>query len=157
VLTPIPGTEQYDDFLHEGLITEDDLDRFDGTTVTWRHPNLESERLTSLLFRCHGDFFAARKVLPRLASHAAARWDFRTTAGLLAMADAGIQAWDGIRRRVHPMSGGIGRVRRDRAADYLPLRRGRFGIDSVPLPRSLALTAADEEINRRAKLPLPLR
>jgi hypothetical protein len=32
-----PGdTEQYDDFLREGLITEDDLGRFDGTTVTSR-------------------------------------------------------------------------------------------------------------------------
>jgi len=152
VLTPIPGTEQYDDFLAEGLITEENLDRFDGSMVTWRHPHLEPERLTSLLFRCYTDFFAARNVLPRLAAYAAARWDFRTTAGLLAMAGAGLQARLGARRRVHPMSGGIARVRRDRADDYLPLRRSLFGIDRVPLPRSLALTAADEEINRRAKL-----
>jgi hypothetical protein len=47
------------------------------------------------------------------------------------------------------MAGGIGRVR---AAEYLPLRRSLFGFDRAPLPRSLALTAADEEINRRAKL-----
>jgi hypothetical protein len=156
VLTPIPGTEQYDDFLQEGLITEEDLDRFDGTTVTWRHPHLEPERLTNLLFRCYRDFFAARNALPRLASYASARWDFRTAAGLLAMVGAGIQSRLGVSRRVHPMSGGIGRVYRDRAADYLPLRRSLFGIDRVPLPRSLALTAADEEINRRAKLSLPL-
>ncbi|HYU30917.1 MAG TPA: radical SAM protein [Thermoanaerobaculia bacterium] len=152
VLTPIPGTEQYDDFLEEGLITDENLDRFDGTTVTWRHPLLAPERLTDLLFHCYRDFFSARNVLPRLASYASARWDFRTAAGLLAMAGASVQARIGIARRVHPMSGGIGRVRRDRAADYLPLRRRVFGVDRVPLPRSLALTAADQEINRRAKL-----
>jgi len=152
VLTPIPGTEQYDDFLQEGLITEEDLDRFDGTTVTWRHPLLAPERLTDLLFRCYRDFFSMRNFLPRLASYASEHWDFRKAAGLQAMAGAGVQSRIGIARRVHPMSGGIGRVRRDRAADYLPLRRRLFGFDRVPLPRSLALTAADQEINRRAKL-----
>jgi len=114
----------------------------------------EPERLTNLLFGCYKDFFAARNILPRLASYASARWDFRTAAGLVAMTGAGIQAGLGVRRRVHPMSGGIGRVRRDRGADYLPLRRKLFDVDRVPLPRSLALTAADEEINRRAKLPV---
>ncbi len=29
ILCPIPGTEQYDDFLAQGLITETNLDRFD--------------------------------------------------------------------------------------------------------------------------------
>src|SRR5215471_2520916 len=41
ILTPIPGTEQYDDFLAAGWITAESLDRFDGTTPTWRHPVLE--------------------------------------------------------------------------------------------------------------------
>src|SRR5215475_11559538 len=31
ILTPIPGTEQYDDFLAAGWITANSLDRFDGT------------------------------------------------------------------------------------------------------------------------------
>ena len=38
VLCPIPGTEQYDDFMAAGLITEKNLDRFDTTCLTWRHP-----------------------------------------------------------------------------------------------------------------------
>ena len=40
VLCPIPGTEQYDEFLAANWITEPNLDRFDGTRPTWRHPNL---------------------------------------------------------------------------------------------------------------------
>ena len=34
ILCPIPGTEQYDDFLADGLITEKNLDRFDTTCLT---------------------------------------------------------------------------------------------------------------------------
>ena len=52
------------------------------------------------------------------------------------------------------MGGGIGRVRRDREADYLPLRRSTFGFDRAPLPANLPLSAADAAINRRAKLPV---
>src|SRR6185436_10697248 len=153
ILTPIPGTEQYDAFLAEGLITEDNLDRFDATSVTWRHPHLPPARLTELLFRCYRDFYQARKILARLAAHASsARWDFRTAAELVAVAAYGIQSRLAVAHRAHPMEGGNGRIRRDRADDYLPLRRRLFGLDRVPLPRSLALTAADQEINRRAKL-----
>jgi hypothetical protein len=54
--------------------------------------------------------------------------------------------------RVHPMAGGIARVRRDSARDYAELRRRFFGFDLAPLPTSLALSKADEELNRRAKL-----
>lgn len=38
------------------------------------------------------------------------------------------------------------------AADYAALRRRTFGVDLVPLPASLALSAADQELNRHAKL-----
>ncbi|HSE62289.1 MAG TPA: hypothetical protein VLG15_01625, partial [Thermoanaerobaculia bacterium] len=53
---------------------------------------------------------------------------------------------------LHPMAGGVARVRRDGAADYAALRRRVFGLDLVPLPDGLALSRADEETNRRAKL-----
>ena len=58
------------------------------------------------------------------------------------------------RAETHPMAGGVGRRRCDRAADYLALRRRTFGFDLAPLPGNLALAAADEAINRRAKLPV---
>jgi len=53
---PIPGTEQYDQFMAEGLLTEDNLDRFDTTCLTWRHPNFSREHLVALLFRCYRNF-----------------------------------------------------------------------------------------------------
>jgi len=50
VLTPIPGTPQYQEFLDGGLITELNLDRFDGTTTTWNHDQISQRELRKLLF-----------------------------------------------------------------------------------------------------------
>ncbi|HEX7185442.1 MAG TPA: radical SAM protein [Thermoanaerobaculia bacterium] len=154
ILTPIPGTEQYEDFLEQGLITEPNLDRFDGACVTWRHPFLEPGRWADLLYRCYRDFYAGRDVAAKLLRLASSRWDFRTAGGLLAVFGYSVQSRLSAVSREHPMSGGTRRVRLDRMEDYLPLRRRVFGFDLAPLPRNLPLSPADEEINRRAKLPI---
>ena len=152
VLTPIPGTEQYDDFRREESITEKNLDRFDGACVTWRHPNLATAELTELLYRCYREFYRARDVAGKLARLFRGRRDFRSSSALFAVAGYAGQSRLAASRRQHPMAGGTFRVRLDRAADYAPLRRRVFDIDLAPLPASLALSRADEEINRKAKL-----
>ena len=68
VLTPIPGTEQYEDFLAAGLITEPNLDRFDGTCATWRHPHISDARLNALLFRCYREFYSLPDALTKTQS-----------------------------------------------------------------------------------------
>src|SRR5262245_12483326 len=50
ILTPVPGTEQYDAFSAAGWIHEQNLDRFDGQSLTWNHPTLSARTLESLLF-----------------------------------------------------------------------------------------------------------
>ena len=50
------------------------------------------------------------------------------------------------------MSGGIGKVRLDSDSDYRQMRRDRFDVDRVPLPKSLTLSKADAELNRRVKI-----
>ena len=152
VLTPIPGTEQYDDFRRDGWITEKNLDRFDGTCVTWRHPNLSGEDLQRLLFRCYREFYRARDVASKLARLLRGRRDFRLSGALFAVFGLSAISRLAAARRVHPMAGGIARVRRDSVADYAALRQRVFGIDLAPLPASLALSKVDEETNRRAKL-----
>ena len=154
LLTPIPGTEQYGEFLAEGLISEDNLDRFDGTSVTWRHPQLEPRRWEDLLFRNYREFVSGPDVAVKLLRLARGRRDFRTRSALLAVFGYSVQSRLAAAARRHPMAGGIGRVRRDHEADYLPLRRSIFGFDRAPLPSNLPLSAADEAINRRAKLPV---
>jgi hypothetical protein len=57
-------------------------------------------------------------------------------------------------RKTHPMSGGIGRVRRDAVGDYAALRRARYDIELAPLPANLDLSPADAEMNRRVKIAL---
>ena len=152
ILTPIPGTEQYDDFRRDGWITETNLDRFDGTAVTWRHPKLSKEALRRLLFHCYREFYPAGDVASRLWRIFRRRRDFRSFAALFAVSGFSVMSRIASARGLHPMAGGIGRVRKDRAGDYSELRRRTFGIDRAPLPSSLPLSKADEEINRRAKL-----
>ena len=57
ILTPIPGTEQYDDFRRAGWITERNLDRFDATYPTWSHPILSPKRLEDLLYHCYVNYY----------------------------------------------------------------------------------------------------
>ena len=49
------------------------------------------------------------------------------------------------------MSGGIDPLRLDGQADYLDMRRKRYGIELAPLPASLRLSVNDEALNRRAE------
>ncbi|MES1245341.1 MAG: radical SAM protein [Acidobacteriota bacterium] len=154
ILTPIPGTDQYQDFLEQGLIFERNLDRFDGTCVTWNHPRLEPDQWRELLLRCYRGFYSGRDMAAKILRWTFGRWDFRTSAALLSVIGYASLQRASVAQGEHPMSGGTGRVLLDKAADYAHLRRDRFGCDLVPLPQSLALSPSDEEINRRAKLPI---
>jgi hypothetical protein len=153
ILTPIPGTQQYDEFLAAGLITETDLDRFDGTCAVWRHPHLAAERLTQLLFRCYREFYRWGAMSGKTLNHLRHR-DFRTGATAFAVLGQTALARHAAFRGAHPMAGGVGRVRRDKLRDYLGLRRARYGLDRAPLPASLALSAADLELSRRPHRPV---
>ena len=146
ILCPIPGTEQYDDFMAAGLISEKNLDRFDTTCLTWRHPHFSREQLTELLFRCYRKFYSSGHAVSNL-KHLGPRRNrvMEELAGIAAMSLFNQYcAW----RQTHPMSGGVMRVRRDRVDDYLALRKEVFGFELVPLPRNLQLSAAETLLNR---------
>jgi hypothetical protein len=152
ILTPIPGTEQYGEFLEQGLISEPNLDRFDGACVTWRHPCLPPERLEALLYDCYRRFNPARAIGGRLLRVARAGRDHRRRGALFSVLGYSLQSRYSAARRLPPMAGGVARLRRDRASDYAALRRRAYGFDLAPLPRNLELSAADEQLNREAKL-----
>lgn len=153
ILTPIPGTEQYEEFLDQGLIEERNLDRFDATCVTWKHPRLERGEWMDLMLRCYREFASLPDVVARLARHTLRRWDYRTAIDLMSVVAYSVQWRLAARQRRHPMAGGSGRVRLDAASDYAHLRRAYYGVDLVPLPHMLQLSAKDEAFNRQAKLP----
>jgi len=135
ILTPIPGTEQYDEFRKNGLITEKNLDRYDATHSTWLHPNLTREHLQKLLYHCYVNYYG-----------------FLLKAGGLTDEELRLAVYYRYisAQRIHPMSGGVDRLRVDNAADYSALRRTVYDIDFAPLPDSLRLSAHDEMLNSKA-------
>jgi len=137
ILTPIPGTEQYDDFRKAGWITERNLDRFDATCPTWSHPVLSPKRLDDLLYRCYVSYYG-----------------FLLKTGGLSNEEQRLVVYYRLQaaQRMHPMAGGVDRLRVDAAADYAALRRAVYNIDLAPLPDNLSLTGKDEALNRRVKL-----
>jgi hypothetical protein len=135
ILTPIPGTEQYNDFYKSGLITEKNLDRFDTTHSTWLHPNLTRERLEDLLYHAYVSYYRFLLKAGGLSDES-----YRQ-----AIYHRYIAA-----QRIHPMSGGVDRLRADSATDYSALRRAVYDIDIAPLPDSLRLSPRDEMLNGQA-------
>jgi hypothetical protein len=153
-LCPIPGPEQYDEFQAAGLNTEPNLDRFDASVLTWRHPNLSKERLRSLLFGCYKQFYNFSETLRRIkklnqegkGSWARTVGSYRDSFFVRFAVDQGM----------HPMDGGIYRFRLDAAKDYQHLRRKYYDIDLAPMPKSLKLSAQDDAFNRSKRLVLPV-
>jgi radical SAM superfamily enzyme YgiQ (UPF0313 family) len=141
ILTPFPGTEHYDELMAAGLVTERNLDRFDATCPTWRHPQLADAELSALLARAYREFYA----LPDAAAKSL-RWAWRKRRSgnvllKIAVAAYSVLSRYAVARGMHPMAGGMGRVVLDAVGDYADLRRQAYGLDVVPLPRSLAPTA----------------
>jgi radical SAM superfamily enzyme YgiQ (UPF0313 family) len=142
VLTPIPGTQQYDECLSQGMIAERNLDRFDGTELVWDHPHLDAEELRGLLFQCYREFYRAPRTLRSVFGRTwNAPW-FALGMGLSYAAAARVAAWSGR----HPMAGGIWAVARDQEADYMERRKRTFATDRLCLPMS----RPSPEVRRRS-------
>jgi hypothetical protein len=141
ILTPVPGTEQYEDFLAAGLINEPNLDRFDGTCSTWQHPHLSAPELGELLFRCYREFYSMPDALAK-----SLRWFWikRRSPNILLKIATGAYSFLSrlaAAQQMHPMAGGMHRVRLDTASEYIGLRRRCYGFDLAPLPRALSPSA----------------
>ncbi|MBI3784004.1 MAG: radical SAM protein [Deltaproteobacteria bacterium] len=137
LLTPIPGTEQYDEFLRNDLITEPNLDRFDGTYPTWRHPHLSAAQQFDLLYRCYREFYSLPDAVTKSARWL---WQKRRSPNILlkiATAAYSFLSRYSATRRQHPMAGGMHRVAIDSVADYGELRRRTYGFELAPLPQWL--------------------
>ncbi len=135
ILTPIPGTEQYGDYRKSGWITERNLDRFDTTCSVWSHPKLSRERIEDLLYYCYKNYYGFLLRTKGLSE------EDKLMAIFCRFSAAS---------RMHPMSGGVDRLRVDCAGDYATVRREIYDMDLVPLPDNLVLSAHDENLNRQA-------
>ncbi|MDZ7839243.1 MAG: radical SAM protein [Gammaproteobacteria bacterium] len=141
ILTPIPGTEQYDDYRRDGLLVDTNLDRYDTTCLTWNHPHMSREEVADWLFWCYERFYAS---LLRKGSTSDEQRNLAVFNYLSA------------KQRMHPNAGGLRQTRLDTVDDYIDYRIHQYGYDQVPLPDSLTLSPADEATNRKAKLKAKL-
>ena len=136
-----PSGDQYTEFLEAGLISEPNLDRFDGTHPTWRHPHLDHERWRELLFHCYTEFYSNVEVSADKWTALVRSRDWgspdivQTITQVFALLSRAAVA-----ARLHPMAGGIFEVKCDRVDDYIDLRRRLYGFDLLPLPRALRPT-----------------
>jgi radical SAM superfamily enzyme YgiQ (UPF0313 family) len=152
VLCPIPGTEQYNDFLRSGIITEKNLDRFDTTCLTWKHPHLSRDELNTLLYDCYRKFYSLKHAVSNVR-----RLDFKKGGFLfetfISLGNSAFTRFSA-RKETHPMAGGIRQVKLDCVDDFLHLRKKVFGFELAPLPEVLALPAADLALDRLANVTL---
>ncbi len=136
ILTPIPGTEQYNEYKSEGLLVEKNIDRYDATCLTWRHPAMSADEMSKLLYRCYIDFYTT----------------LLKTGGLSDDDKAMAHAFRHFAKQgMHPMSGGTGKTKVDRMEDYIALRIKHFDIELAPLPSNLELSTAEKLINKKPK------
>ncbi|GJL80666.1 MAG: hypothetical protein DHS20C01_03000 [marine bacterium B5-7] len=133
VLTPIPGTEQYDDYRARDLITETNLDRFDTTCSVWRHPSMSANELEDMLYECYIDYY---RHLMHQKNTVDEFPEFTVFCRYVAS------------QRIHPMAGGTGRLVLDQVSDYIDLRKNLYGFEHASLPDSLGLSPEDESFNR---------
>lgn len=138
VLTPIPGTEQYDDYRASDLLVEDNLDRYDTTCLTWRHPNMSKKELEDWLFWSYKRFYGS------LLRRGEDMWTEQRNLAFFNYLSA--------KQRMHPNAGGLRKTTVDTVDQYIHYRKQQYGYELVPLPDSLTLSAADEATNRKAKL-----
>lgn len=144
ILCPIPGTEQYADFIAKDLIYETNLDRFDTTCLTWKHSHMSARELEALLFLCYRKFFSLKHTL---SAYRTSRRDSFSASDFLITAGNALFHRYSVFKRTHPMSGGIRRVVVDNAEDFLPLRQKTFDFELAPLPQNLALPETDQLSN----------
>ena len=150
ILTPIPGTEQYEEFSAAGLVTEGNLDRFDGSCAVWRHPHLRERDLIDLLFRCYRDFYAFSDAMTKSVWWL---WHKRRSPNVLlkiATPAYSLLSRLAVAQGMHPMAGGMHRVQLDCVDAYIDLRRRCYGFDLAPLPRASQASVADHSLRAAA-------
>jgi hypothetical protein len=113
--------------------------------------------LQTLLFTCYQKLFSAGHLIQNLRGlNYRDSGIYRKLCSTIAMtAFNRYSAWS----HVHPMSGGMQRVRQDRVGDFGRLRSDTYGFELAPLPQSLQLQADESTIQRAFQLdttePLP--
>jgi radical SAM superfamily enzyme YgiQ (UPF0313 family) len=134
ILTPIPGTDQYDEFKADDLLIENNLDRYDATHLTWKHPNINTDKMSSLLFKSYVDFYSSLLRANDLSDE---------------NRDMALVFRHFAKQRMHPMAGGTEKTNLDHARDYADLRSRYYDILIAPMPNSIPLSKKEQLLNEK--------
>src|SRR4029078_2576920 len=107
-------------------------------------------QLQKLLFTCYRKLFSAGHLANNLRHLHSRRGAFMpqiTSAIAMTLFNRYCAWW-----QMHPMSGGVHRVKLDQASDFGSLRRDTYGFDLAPLPQSLQLRPEEKTIQRTFEL-----
>jgi radical SAM superfamily enzyme YgiQ (UPF0313 family) len=109
VHTPFPGTEDYERARAENRLTSDDFNRYDSTHCVQRHPHMSAEQVEREYTDAYRHFYSWRRL-----GWAAAT--FYRVPGLTSATRSGMLTQQfyftyATRKGMHPMIGGIGRLR----------------------------------------------
>jgi hypothetical protein len=143
ILTPIPGTEQYDDFMARGLITAKSLNELTSVGLTWNHPKITPAQATKLMFDCYRTFYATGRYLKTLRRSWRKTRRFSDLSVRLMSTVLWLETRASVALGIHPHNGGFLPWRVDHADEYRALRRERFDCDEVPLPASRPVPASE--------------
>lgn len=148
ILTPIPGTKQFEQFQSKGWITETNLDRYDGTNPVWTHPKLTWPQLTDLLYHCYREFYSPRDIARKLWKRRQKHFPWFMLGINIAFPLFCLYAGY---RRMHPMSGGVGQVRitGESYTNHSGLIEETFGYRILPPPKNTQVP----EVNRKPMRP----
>ncbi|OGQ74135.1 MAG: radical SAM protein [Deltaproteobacteria bacterium RIFCSPLOWO2_12_FULL_57_22] len=132
ILTPLPGSADHKKLYLEGVEMDGDLNKYDLTQVTTRHPLMSSEELTAIYHRAWKLYFSPEHVETILRRTKDSGYNLRNMMMKLFSFEAPARI-----ERVHPLEAGIFRrkYRRDRRPG-LPLENPcvfyvRFGLDNL--------------------------
>jgi radical SAM superfamily enzyme YgiQ (UPF0313 family) len=133
ILCPMPGTVQYEDFRLDGVIVERNLDRFDATCLTWQHRTLTAAELRESMYGAYRRFYSVGRIRRRMSNLPDVAAKRQRLGSQLFHLFCGYA-------RIHPLSGGVWRLKRDHERDYLPAREAAMGARYLPLPSSTGVS-----------------
>ncbi len=69
IMTPIPGTDLYNELLAANRLVEDDVFKYAPTTAVIKHPHMETQEITDTFWEIYNQVYSIRNIIKRTILH----------------------------------------------------------------------------------------
>lgn len=69
IMTPIPGTDLYNELLAANRLVEDDVFKYSPTTAVIKHPHMETQEITDTFWEIYNEVYRIKNILKRTILH----------------------------------------------------------------------------------------